>query len=230
MKNLLFIQLLFIVITTGLNAQVYPSDSIRFIRYIEDSDKSVSIPLTNLYYLTNTAFRTKFGWISETSLKTDSLKDFLLIEMSTTDVPAGEWSDYTPGSFLLGFEIPKGSTRIILDTLNKSGQLINSYATKGVNTPSNTISGTIDFSMTSGGKIKASGLINITSINPKTKHEIIFKDASLPTTNYNGYLENEKKWKEEKRKAEDKMFGLMDLITATEKKYYDSLFTIDKYP
>lgn len=230
MKKLLMINFLIGFILIQLNAQILPSDSIRFTRYIEDTEKSVNIPLTNLYYLNNTAFKTKFGWISETSLKTDSLKDFFLIEMNSTDVPPGEWSDFTSGSFLLGFEIVKGTTSISLDTMNKSMLLLNHYATKGVNKPTNTLTGTLDFTQTSDQKVKTNGIINITSVNPKTRHEIIFKNALLPTTDYLGYVANEKKWIEKKRQEEEKMFGLMGKISDIETRFYDSLFSIEKYP
>ena len=71
-----------------------------------------------MYFLENTSFKSKFGWILQDDLKADSTKDFLLIDMNTNGVPPGEWSEYTPGSFLLAFQLDKGTKEILLDSIN----------------------------------------------------------------------------------------------------------------
>lgn len=225
-----FLTLLLFLIIGFVNAQILPSDTIRFVRYIEDSDKNVSIPLTTLYYMHNTSFKSKFGWVSERSLQVDSLKDFLLIEMNTTGVPPGEWSDYTPGSFLLAFEIDKGTNAIKLDSINDQIHLLNNYATRGVNNPVNTTTGLLNFETLPSGQVKISGTITVDSKKPTTKHEIFFNKAIVPSTDYNGYAKSEKEYREKQREQERKMFGLTDRIAQAETNFYDSLFNYELYP
>jgi hypothetical protein len=225
-----FLTLLLFLTIGFVNAQILPSDTIRFVRYIEDSDKNVSIPLTTLFYMHNTSFKSKFGWVSERSLQVDSLKDFLLIEMNTTGVPPGEWSDYTPGSFLLALEIDKGINTIKLDSINDQIHLLNNYATRGVNNPINTITGLLSFETLPSGKMKISGTITVDSKNPTTKHEIFFNNAVVPTTDYYGYAKSEKEYWDKQRKLERKMFDLTDRIGKVENNFYDSIFNYNLYP
>lgn len=229
MKQNLLTLLLFLTIGI-VNAQILPSDTIRFVRYIDDSDKNVSIPLTTLYYMHNTSFKSKFGWVSERSLQVDSLKDFLLIEMNSTGVPSGEWSDYTSGSFLLAFEIDKGTNAIKLDSINDRIHLLNNYATRGVNNPVNTTTGLLNFETLPSGQVKISGTITVDSKKPTTKHEIYFNNAIVPTTDYNGYAKSEKEYWEKQREQERKMFGLTDRIAKVETNFYDSIFNYNLYP
>ena len=224
-----FLTLLLFLIIGFVNAQILPSDTIRFVRYIEDSDKNVSIPLTTLYYMHNTSFKSKFGWVSERSLQVDSLKDFLLIEMNTTGVPPGEWSDYTPGSFLLAFEIDKGTNAIKLDSINEQIHLLNNYATRGVNNPVNTTTGLLNFETLPSGQVKISGTITVDSKKPTTKQEIFFNNAIVPTTDYNGYVKSEKEYREKQREQERKMFDLTDRIAQAETNFYDSIFNYNLY-
>lgn len=222
---------LLIILTIGFaNAQILPSDTIRFVRYIEDSVKNVSIPLTTLFYMHNTSFKSKFGWVSERSLQVDSLKDFLLIEMNTTGVPPGEWSDYTPGSFLLALEIDKGTNTIKLDSINDQIHLLNNYATRGVNNPINTTTGLLNFESLPSGQMKISGTIKVDSKNPTTKHEIFFNNAVVPTTDYYGYAKSEKEYWDKQREQERKMFDLTDRIAKVETNFYDSIFNYNLYP
>lgn len=210
--------------------QIFPSDSIKFIRYIDDSEKNVCIPMTRLYYLHNTAFKSKFGWILQNDLKTDSTKDFLLIDMNTNGVPSGEWSEYTPGSFLLAFEIEKDTKEILLDSINGKLLLLNNYARKGVNNPINTTTGLLQFETLTTGQVRINGKITVKSIKPTTKHEIIFNKAIVPTTSYENFAKIEIERKEEQKKQERKMFDLTDRIAQTKTKFYDSLFNYELYP
>jgi len=210
--------------------QVFPSDSIKFIRYIDDSEKSVSIPMTRLYYLQNTAFKSKFGWIMQDNLKTDSTKDFLLIDMNTTEVPSGEWSEYTPGSFLIAFEIDKNAKEVLLDSIKNKLLLLNNYASRGVNNPINTTSGLLHFETSTTGKIRINGKITVQSIKPITKHEIIFNNATVPTTDYESFVKIENEMEENQKKQERKVFELTDRIACVESSFYDSLFNYKLYP
>lgn len=131
MKNLLFIFSFFLI--ELCNGQFMPTDSIRFNRYIDDTNNFVSIPLSDFRYLENTRLKSRFGWLSERSLEqSDSISTVsistVLIEMNSF-VPDGEWRDYTPGSFQLAFELPNFTTEINLDTVDL--KLINHYATRG---------------------------------------------------------------------------------------------------
>ncbi len=210
--------------------QVFPSDSIKFIRYIDDTEEKVSIPLTRLYFLENTSFKSKFGWILQDDLKADSTKDFLLIDMNTNGVPPGEWSEYTPGSFLLAFQLDKGTKEILLDSINDKILLLNNYARKGVNNPINTTTGLLKFKTLTNGQVKIDGIITVKSTKPITKHEIIFKNATIPTTDYDSFAKIEIEKKEEQRRQERKMFDLTDRIAQTETNFYDSLFNYELYP
>jgi hypothetical protein len=178
----------------------------------------------------NTSFKSKFGWVSERSLQVDSLKDFLLIEMNSTGVPPGEWSDYTPGSFLLALEIDKGTNTIKLDSINDKIHLLNNYATRRVNNPINTTTGLLNFETLPSGQMKIYGTITVDSKNPTTKHEIFFNNAVVPTTDYNGYAKSEQEYWDKQREQERKMFDLTDRIAKVESNFYDSIFNYNLYP
>ncbi|HEY4787489.1 MAG TPA: hypothetical protein VIH57_15635 [Bacteroidales bacterium] len=212
------------------NAQIYPSDSIRFIRYSKDSEKKISIPLTALFYLRHTSFKSRAGWVSERSLQADSLKDLILIEMNSTDVPPGVWGDYTPGSFLLAFEFGKGTKEIRLDSMNEKMNLLNNYATSGENNPINIATGLLKLETKPSGQVVMNGTIKIDSKKPVTKHEIIFNNAVVPTTDYKGYVKSEKEYWASQQEHDKKMFDLTDRIAKAETEFYDSLFTYKLFP
>jgi len=231
MKVILFLIVILISSFNYLQAQIYPSDSIKFVRYIEDTDNKVNIPLTTLYYLHNTRLKDNwFGWIMEKDLQSDSTKDMLLIDMSTNDVPTGVWSEYTPGAFQLAFEIDKGTHKILLDSINNKICLINSYATRGVNKPTNKVSGGLNIISCNTGEIKIDGIIRVESKNPTTKHEIVFNNAQVPNTDYKGFVGISEKHREEERKQELRERELANRIAMAEDNFYDSLFNIKLYP
>jgi hypothetical protein len=150
--------------------------------------------------------------------------------MNTTGVPSGEWSEYTPGSFLLAFELDKDTKEILLDSINDKLFLLNNYARKGLNNPINTTTGLMQFKTLTTGQVRINGKITVKSIKPTTKHEIVFNNATVPTTNYESFAKIETERKEEQKKQERKMFDLTDRIALTETKFYDSLFNYELYP
>ena len=108
--------------------------------------------------------------------------------------------------------------------------LLNNYARKGVNNPINTTTGLLKFKTLTNGQVKIDGIITVKSTKPITKHEIIFKNATIPTTDYDSFAKIEIEKKEEQRRQERKMFDLTDRIAQTETNFYDSLFNYELYP
>jgi hypothetical protein len=223
--------LTFIIFFLGLiKAQILPCDSVRFIRFIDSTENNVSIPITDLYYLNNIGFKNKSGWIFDSSLQVDSLHDLFLVEMYPSEVPYGPWTDFAQEPFQLAFEIDKGTQKITLDTINSKIHLINDYATRGENSPTNTINGTLEFKKVQDKKVIINGTISIISANPATKHEIVFKNTLQFTTDYSWYCILEKNSQKQRDFKEKKENDIIKKISIAETKFFDSIFNYELYP
>ncbi len=205
-----------------------PSDSIRFNRYIEDSENYVSIPLSDFRYLENTRIKSRFGWLSKHSLEpSDNISTFL-IEMNSF-VPDGEWRDYTPGSFQLAFELTNSTQEVSLDTIDL--KLINQYATRGgTNDPTTEVTGTLIFTHSENDKVLINGKITVDTKKPTTKQELLLNNALLQKVNYEQYVIEENEKDRIEKEKEQEMFDRMMKIYSFQDQFYDSIFSLDKFP
>lgn len=215
----------------NLNCQIiYPSDSIRFVRFIDNSKKNVSIPITTLFYLKNTGFKDNLRLVSKTSLKVDSLTDLLIIEMSPSAVPHGEWDKYTSGLFQISLEIKKGTKELLLDTINSKIRLVNNYGTQGKKYPVSYITGKLKFNENATGQMTIDGQIDIKTKKPTTLHQIVFNNAIVPTSDFYGYENYENEYWKKQRENEKNFISTIMEASILENDFYDSLFNYKLYP
>lgn len=147
--------------------------------------------------------------------------------------------NYSPlGSVQIGFEVPKNTKEIDLDTLsNDKIHLINFYygylqseAKERGEETENLVSGKLNFTPISEDKINIDGNIIIKSINPDTFQEIIFSDVIANTKTLKEALEEERTLQEENQRISMIYSEGYNLITEEENAFYDSLFNLKKYP
>ena len=228
----LIIIVISILISTNLIGQVFPSDKASFNRYIEDTDEFVSIPMTSLYLLEETGFKNKFGWILTDDLAKNNETRMLVIEMEATNVPSGDWDNYTSGSFQLIVEFPKGLNKIQFEELKEDKvHLINNYATRAEFDPSNKMVGTLEMISIDKGSLKLVGSITVTSEkNLITKHEIKFNEYVIREKSYEEFEMEENEKDRIQKEAEQKMFDLMLEISEVKTEFYNSIFSKEKFP
>lgn len=205
-----------------------PTDSIRFNRYIDDTNNFVSIPLSDFRYLENTRLKSRFGWLSERSLEQSDSISTVLIEMNSF-VPDGEWRDYTPGSFQLAFELPNFTTEINLDTVDL--KLINHYATRGgSNEPTTEITGTLSFNHQENQTVVIDGKISVDTRKPTTKQELLLSNALLRKVSIEQYVFEEEEKDRIQKQQEEEMFDQMMRVYSIQSQFYDSIFSSERFP
>ncbi len=226
MKNLLFIFSFFLI--ELCNGQFMPTDSIRFNRYIDDTNNFVSIPLSDFRYLDNTRLKSRFGWLSERSLEQSDSISTVLIEMNSF-VPDGEWRDYTPGSFQLAFELPNFTTEVNLDTVDL--KLINHYATRGgTNDPTTEIVGNLSFTHLENQTVLIDGKISVNTKKPTTKQELLLSNALLRKVSIEQYVFEEEEKDRIEKQQEEEMFDRMMRVYSIQGQFYDSIFSVEHFP
>ncbi len=144
-------------------------------------------------------------------------------------VPDGEWRDYTPGSFQLAFELPNFTNEVNLDTVDL--KLINHYANRGgTNDPTTDIEGTLRFTHLENKKILIDGKISVDTRKPKTKQELLLRNALLRKVSIEQYVFEEEEKDRIKKQQEKEMFDRMMRVYSIQGEFYDSIFSTERFP
>jgi hypothetical protein len=200
------------------------ADSVFLTRFLEDEPiDSIDIPLSACYIASNASFKeTEFGWHRQDELQNFSYSTFI-IEMNSTSVTIGPWSEYTPGSFQLIIRLKnesKSDYEIILDTLNENSfHLINNYA--GFENP-DILSGKIRI-VKENGNYFVDGLISVKSKKPYTKQNIVFRQRNIPAlqlAQIKAVITKREKDAKEKQSAISKLYDTLSFIS---KNFYDQI-------
>jgi len=226
-QHIFTILFLFFFLTLEQNLS---SQNVRFVRYIDSTENKIEIPITSLFYISNAIFAENNVWLLESSFETSENDDCLIIEMNPSDLPEGEWSEHVAGAFQMALRLDTGTVNITIEMQNKNSiRLINNYASKGIYTPTNELSGNLNLRRSSDTTIIINGLIQINSLNPASKQEIHFEQTNINLLTLNEYQVVKQRFREAKMREEEKMFNLLNEITIIETQFFDSLFNTKKY-
>ena len=149
--------------------------------------KNVSIPLSDLAVIRDVTFNAESnGWHSEQDYKIKNGSSVLYMEMGSTNIPSGPWSNYVGGSLQVAMhlkDLTVGKKEISIDEV----KYINNFAHS--EKQNKTIEIDIKIDEVSKQHLLLSGKVIFRSQNPSTYQEIEFKKDKIPIFELLDYLQ-----------------------------------------
>jgi hypothetical protein len=222
-KKYIILQLLILI---NFFAQGQSSEDNAFLlRKHIDKDSTWIVQNTGCYFIKETGMKENhFGW-------------FQLKELIKKNCNLLYFEANTFGSMRLVVELPKEIREIKFDTLSENSyQLINHHygnLRRDFEQKSNTIdylSGTLSFVPLNENEISINGIINIDTKKPVTHQEIVFKNYNSKINSLNEIIEIQRQEEIANQKQQKKEWGAFELVSIERAKFYDSIFSIDKFP
>ena len=201
-------------------------------RYIPEKKKFISIPLTCFCFVNHAEIKPDDdGWVMDWSVQASKNSNLLFIEMNSTDVQGWMSNDDISGSMQLVLIIPDflDSITIVFTSENQPGLHLINNITHDAKTYFGS-SSSITLKRTLAG-IQITGNIYMTSVKPRTKQQIYFRNKKTSTFSLAQFHSYNKKI-DKKRKAEQEAMVkdvtdyimLRDSVSeAVNKKYDDSI-------
>ena len=200
-------------------------------RYFKD--RTVAVPLTTAYYLTNAEFPSVYdGWLLNNKFVSNT-KDcgVLLLEMSAgNNMPAGSWSENwenSGGAVQLAIKIEniQSGMKIVLNTLSHENiYLINNF--DGLYRD-RVIKGEICVSRVQRSEIILSGDI---VIGRQGKQVISFQDSPVKIIDLKAYVQIGETERAERDAALKRRIQVARKVSAMENDFYGQLFNYNLYP
>ena len=148
--------------------------------------KNVKIPLSDLTVIKDVSFNPKSnGWHSETGYRVKNGSSVLYMEMGSTNIPSGPWSNYVGGSLQVAIPLNSlviGKQQIGLNQV----KYINNYAQ--AEKKNKTIEIDFEINEVTSEHILLSGKVIFKSENPSTYQEIKFEKNKVPILSLLDYL------------------------------------------
>lgn len=157
-------------------------------------DYRVRIPLTTFTILkdTSTDLANK-SWTSGSDLRIKPGTNLLMLEMGSTNVPAGPWSAHTGGAIQVIVQLGRLETKQLTFTEASHDVLkqINNYG--GHAESKQSVQGSLQVELSSDGKVLLTGSIRLTSKDPTTFQEIVLDKTEVPLLSIRDFLKAQDK-------------------------------------
>ncbi|MFZ5939908.1 MAG: hypothetical protein ACOYXB_04985 [Bacteroidota bacterium] len=213
------------------SAQLFPSDTLRYSRFVSGENRYHDLPLSYVSYLENTGYRDRYGWLSDESLQPEQGTDLILVAMNSNSLPEGEWSKITAsGSFMFAAAIPSGTRSFMLDTMRNRLHMVCNYLSRGEYEPLSEASGLLTMTQGPGGSRVLSGTVTIKGEQSDSQQKIVFSKAAIPASSYEGFVRAEKERRNRENERQEAVLSVLEQIAGIEKAFYDSLFNSTLYP
>ncbi|PTX99225.1 hypothetical protein DB345_02295 [Spartobacteria bacterium LR76] len=162
--------------------------SVFLTRYITTP---VKIPLTKFIAVKDVAFKPgETSWMADDDLAPTKDRNILFLEMGSTDVPKGPWSNFTGGAlqFVLILDSLAPRTIDFTEADSQRFRLINNFARNDKNDNPTRISGHLEILSSSEKEIVVTGLITFTTAKVATHQEIRLEKTAIPVLDLTAYV------------------------------------------
>ncbi len=152
----------------------------------------VKIPLTKYVVAKDVAFTPgDTSWLADYDLAPARDRNILFLEMGTTNVPKGPWSNFTGGALQLAVALDSLAPHRMdfTEADSQRFRLINNFARNNKNDNPTRISGRLEILSSNEKEIVVTGLITFTTAKVATYQEIRLEKTAIPVLDLAAYVD-----------------------------------------